>query len=64
MVVDDLTQILASQRLEAWKEAVERVIHEIKNPLTPVGLAAETLKIGLVARSRAASPTSSRPRST
>ena len=32
------------QRLEAWKEAVERVIHEIKNPLTPVGLAAETLK--------------------
>ncbi len=28
----------------AWKEAVERVIHEIKNPLTPVGLAAETLK--------------------
>jgi two-component system nitrogen regulation sensor histidine kinase NtrY len=44
VVVEDLTQILASQRLEAWKEAVERVIHEIKNPLTPVGLAAETLK--------------------
>lgn len=44
VVVDDLTQILASQRLEAWKEAVERVIHEIKNPLTPVALAAETLK--------------------
>jgi two-component system, NtrC family, nitrogen regulation sensor histidine kinase NtrY len=43
-VVEDLTQILATQRLEAWKEAVERVIHEIKNPLTPVGLAAETLK--------------------
>jgi len=37
-------KLLASQRLEAWKEAVERVIHEIKNPLTPVGLAAETLK--------------------
>jgi two-component system nitrogen regulation sensor histidine kinase NtrY len=44
VVVEDLTQILATQRLEAWKEAVERVIHEIKNPLTPVGLAAETLK--------------------
>jgi PAS domain S-box-containing protein len=44
IVVEDLTQILASQRLEAWKEAVERVIHEVKNPLTPVGLAAETLK--------------------
>jgi two-component system, NtrC family, nitrogen regulation sensor histidine kinase NtrY len=44
VVCEDLTQVLASQRLEAWKEAVERVIHEIKNPLTPVGLAAETLK--------------------
>ena len=44
VVIEDLTQILASQRLEAWKEAVERVIHEIKNPLTPVGLAAQTLK--------------------
>jgi signal transduction histidine kinase len=37
-------KILKSQRLEAWKEAVERVIHEIKNPLTPVALAAETLR--------------------
>ncbi len=44
IVVEDLTQILASQRLEAWTEAVERVIHEIKNPLTPVGLAADTLR--------------------
>lgn len=44
VVFDDLTQLLASQRLEAWKEAVERVIHEIKNPLTPVGLAAQTLR--------------------
>jgi len=44
VVVEDLTEILATQRLGAWKEAVERVIHEIKNPLTPVGLAAETLR--------------------
>jgi PAS domain S-box-containing protein len=44
VVFDDLTQILAHQRLEAWKEAVERVIHEIKNPLTPIGLSAKTLQ--------------------
>lgn len=44
VVLDDLTQLLATQRLEAWKEAVERVIHEIKNPLTPVALAAQTLR--------------------
>jgi PAS domain S-box-containing protein len=44
VVCEDLTEIIATQRLSAWKDAVERVIHEIKNPLTPVGLAAETLK--------------------
>ena len=44
VVFDDLTEILATQRLAAWKEAVERVIHEIKNPLTPVGLSAQTLR--------------------
>ena len=44
VVFDDLTQLLATQRLQAWKEAVDRVIHEIKNPLTPVGLAAQTLR--------------------
>jgi two-component system nitrogen regulation sensor histidine kinase NtrY len=44
VVLEDLTQLLATQRLEIWKEAVEKVIHEIKNPLTPVGLAAQTLQ--------------------
>jgi two-component system nitrogen regulation sensor histidine kinase NtrY len=44
VVFEDLTQLLASQRLQAWKEAVDRVIHEIKNPLTPVGLTAQTLR--------------------
>jgi two-component system nitrogen regulation sensor histidine kinase NtrY len=44
VVCEDLTEILTTQRLGAWKDAVERVIHEIKNPLTPVGLAAETLR--------------------
>jgi signal transduction histidine kinase len=44
LVIEDLTDLVATQRLQAWKEAVERVIHEIKNPLTPVGLAAQTLK--------------------
>ena len=44
VVFDDVTQILATQRLTAWKEAVDRVIHEIKNPLTPIGLTAQTLR--------------------
>jgi nitrogen-specific signal transduction histidine kinase/HAMP domain-containing protein len=44
LALEDLTQLIATQRLEAWKEAVERVIHEIKNPLTPVGLSAQALR--------------------
>jgi PAS domain S-box-containing protein len=44
VALEDLTQLIATQRLEAWKEAVERVIHEIKNPLTPVGLSAQALR--------------------
>ncbi len=44
VVFDDLTQLISSQRLEAWKEAVEKVIHEIKNPLTPISLAAQKIR--------------------
>lgn len=44
IVIDDLTDILASQRLEAWKQAVEKVIHEIKNPLTPIAISAQALQ--------------------
>lgn len=53
VVIDDVTELIATQRLSAWKEAVERVIHEIKNPLTPVGLAADTLKTAYGAGDRA-----------
>jgi len=43
LVLDDLTAVLWSQKLRAWKEAVEKVIHEIKNPLTPIRLSAQQL---------------------
>ncbi len=33
-----------NQRVKAWKEVATRVAHEIKNPLTPVKLAAERLQ--------------------
>jgi len=44
VVFDDVTKLIASQRLEAWKQATEKVIHEIKNPLTPIILAAQRLR--------------------
>jgi len=43
LVFDDVTQLVYSEKLVAWKEAVEKVIHEIKNPITPIRLSAQQL---------------------
>ena len=40
VVVEDTTEIARAQRSEAWQEVARRMAHEIKNPLTPVALAA------------------------
>jgi len=45
LVIDDVTDLIYSKRLLAWREAVERVIHDIKNPLTPVRLSAEQIRV-------------------
>lgn len=41
---DDITPLVAAQRNAAWADVARRVAHEIKNPLTPIQLAAERLK--------------------
>ena len=41
---DDLTELVTAQRKAAWGEIARRVAHEIKNPLTPIQLAAERLR--------------------
>ena len=41
---DDVTELLAAQRKAAWSDVARRIAHEIKNPLTPIQLAAERLK--------------------
>ncbi|MBI5345080.1 MAG: HAMP domain-containing protein, partial [Deltaproteobacteria bacterium] len=43
-VLDDLTHLLKTQRMFAWKEVAKRIAHEIKNPLTPIKLSAERLR--------------------
>ncbi len=43
-VLDDLTHLLKTQRMFAWKEVARRIAHEIKNPLTPIRLSAERLR--------------------
>jgi two-component system nitrogen regulation sensor histidine kinase NtrY len=41
---DDVTDLLTAQRGVAWADVARRIAHEIKNPLTPIQLAAERLK--------------------
>ena len=43
VVIEDLTELIKAQQLAAWSDAARRVAHEIKNPLTPIRLAAERL---------------------
>ncbi|RKT34125.1 PAS/PAC sensor signal transduction histidine kinase [Roseovarius halotolerans] len=41
---DDVTDLVAAQRLAAWGDVARRIAHEIKNPLTPIKLSAERIK--------------------
>ena len=41
---DDMTEFFQVQRVAAWSDVARRIAHEIKNPLTPIQLAAERLK--------------------
>jgi nitrogen fixation/metabolism regulation signal transduction histidine kinase len=44
LVAEDVTEILESNRLQAWSEMARQVAHEIKNPLTPIQLTAEHMR--------------------
>ena len=41
---DDMTEFFKIQRVAAWSDVARRIAHEIKNPLTPIQLAAERIK--------------------
>lgn len=44
LTFDDITQQVLDQRRAAWSDVARRIAHEIKNPLTPIQLAAERLQ--------------------
>jgi two-component system nitrogen regulation sensor histidine kinase NtrY len=44
IMVEDLTDLIRAQRAAAWKEVARRIAHEIKNPLTPIQLAAQRMR--------------------
>ncbi len=45
VVVEDLSDLLHAQKAAAWGEVAQRVAHEIKNPLTPIALSAERIRL-------------------
>ena len=44
LVLDDISEIVSSQRAQAWGDVARRLAHEIKNPLTPIQLSAQRLE--------------------
>jgi two-component system nitrogen regulation sensor histidine kinase NtrY len=44
VVFEDLTELERAQRLAAWREVARQIAHEVKNPLTPIKLAAQRLQ--------------------
>ncbi|MDB0048376.1 ATP-binding protein [Alphaproteobacteria bacterium] len=43
LTFDDVTTLIAAQKMGAWSDIARRIAHEIKNPLTPIRLASERL---------------------
>ena len=43
-VIEDVSDVVRSNRLAAWAEMARIIAHEIKNPLTPIRLAVEHLR--------------------
>lgn len=50
VVFDDVTVLNQAQREAAWSEVARRLAHEVKNPLTPIRLAAERLSMKLTGK--------------
>jgi nitrogen fixation/metabolism regulation signal transduction histidine kinase len=50
LVFDDISEIVSSQRAQAWGEVARRLAHEIKNPLTPIQLSAQRLEKKLIGK--------------
>ena len=47
IVFEDMSDLLQAQKSAAWGEVAQRVAHEIKNPLTPIALSAERIRLWL-----------------
>lgn len=44
LTIDDVTELVKAQSMSAWRDVARRIAHEIKNPLTPISLAAQRIE--------------------
>jgi len=47
VVLEDMSDLLRAQKAAAWGEVAQRIAHEIKNPLTPIALSTERIRLWL-----------------
>ncbi len=45
LTFDDTTELVKAQRSSAWADVAQRIAHEMKNPLTPIQLSAERIRL-------------------
>ena len=45
ITIENITELIKIQRAAAWSDIARKIAHEIKNPLTPIQLAADRLKL-------------------
>ena len=50
IVFDDISALIQAQRNAAWSEVARRLAHEIKNPLTPIQLSTERIRLKFLNR--------------
>jgi nitrogen fixation/metabolism regulation signal transduction histidine kinase len=46
MLVEDLKNLKEYEKVKSWKDGARMLMHELKNPLTPLKLSAESLSVG------------------
>ena len=46
VLVDDLNNLKEYEKIKSWKDGARMLMHELKNPLTPLKLSAQSLTLG------------------
>ena len=51
VTIDDMTSLILAEKHAAWSDIARKIAHEVKNPLTPIKLAAERIDKKIIEKS-------------